>query len=86
MFAGAAALKDRFGADFKHIPPSTIGMLNYFDRLAGGLKQLMAGARKFALQYLERDDLVALTPEAATISGIPYVMELDKEEADRILG
>jgi glutamate synthase domain-containing protein 2 len=86
MFVGAAALKERFGADFKRIPPSAIGMLNYFDRLAGGLKQLMAGARKFALQYLERDDLVALTPEAAAVSGIPYVMELDKEEADRILG
>jgi glutamate synthase domain-containing protein 2 len=86
MFVGAAALKERFGADFKRIPPAAIGMLNYFDRLAGGLKQLMAGARKFALQYLERDDLAALTPEAAAISGIPYVMELDKEEADRILG
>jgi len=86
IFVGAAALKERFGADFKRIPPSAIGMLNYLDRLAGGLKQLMAGARKFALQYLERDDLVALTPEAAAVSGIPYVMDLDKEEADRILG
>jgi hypothetical protein len=46
----------------------------------------MAGARKFALQYMERDDLVALTPEAAAVSGIPYVMDLDREEADRILG
>jgi len=86
VFVGAAALKERFGADFKRIPPSAIGMLNYLDRLAGGLKQLMAGARKFALQYMERDDLVALTPEAAAVSGIPYVMDLDREEADRILG
>jgi glutamate synthase domain-containing protein 2 len=86
IFVGAAALKEKFGADFKRIPPSAIGMLNYFDRLSGGLKQLMAGARKFGLQYLERDDLVALTPEAAAVSGIPYVMDLDKEEVDRILG
>jgi hypothetical protein len=46
----------------------------------------MAGARKFALQYVERDDLVALTREAAEVSGIPYVMDADKEEVDRILG
>jgi len=50
------------------------------------MQQLMAGARKFALQYITRDDLVALTREAADISGIPYVMEADREEVDRILG
>jgi len=30
--------------------------------------------------------LVALTREAADVSGIPYVMESDKEEIDKILG
>jgi len=56
------------------------------DRLRQGLQQLMAGARKFGLQYIERNDLVALTREAAGISGIPYVMESDQEEVARILG
>jgi len=46
----------------------------------------MAGSRKFALNFLSRGDLVALTREAADISGIPYVMEADMEEAERILG
>jgi hypothetical protein len=46
----------------------------------------MAGARKFALPYIDRNDLVALTREAAEISGIPYVMESDQEEVARILG
>jgi preprotein translocase subunit SecA len=36
------------------------------------------------------DDLLpevfALTREAADVSGIPYVMDSDKEEVDRILG
>jgi hypothetical protein len=45
----------------------------------------MAGERKFALKYISRDDLMALTPEAAKISGIPYVMDLDKKEVDKIL-
>jgi hypothetical protein len=46
----------------------------------------MAGARKFALKFIDRDDLMALTREAADVSGIPYVMEADMEEVERILG
>jgi hypothetical protein len=61
-------------------------MVTYFDRLNAGLQQLMAGARKFALKYISRDDLCALTREAGEISGIPYVMESDQEEVDKILG
>jgi hypothetical protein len=37
------------------------------------------------LEYLSRDDLATLTRESSEISGIPYVMELDKEEAQKIL-
>jgi glutamate synthase domain-containing protein 2 len=86
IFTAAAPLKDRFGQDFKRISPGTIGMISYLDRLAAGLQQLMAGARKFALQYVDRGDLMALTREAADVSGIPYVMDADREEVDRILG
>ena len=86
VFHIAGALKDRFGQDFKRIRPGTIGLLSYLDRLTAGLQQLMAGARKFALQYVDRDDLVALTRDAADVSGIPYVMDSDREEVDRILG
>ena len=86
LFAVGAQLKERYGDDFAKIPPGAVGLYSYIDRLRQGLQQLMAGARKFALQYLDRDDLVALTREAAEISGIPYVMESDQEEVDRILG
>ena len=86
IFILAAKLKERFGKDFQKIPAGAIGMITYFDRLNAGLQQLMACARKFALQYITRDDLCALTREAAEVSGIPYVMETDKEEAERILG
>ena len=61
-------------------------MYTYYDRLGTGLKQFMAGARKFALEYISRDDIVALTREAADVSGISYVMDADREEIDRILG
>jgi hypothetical protein len=61
-------------------------MYSYIDRMKQGLQQLMAGARKFALKYIDRNDLIALTRDAAEISGIPFVMESDQEEVERILG
>jgi len=45
----------------------------------------MAGSRKFALQYMSRNDLAALTPDAARISGIQSIMDVDKDEASQIL-
>lgn len=86
VFAGAAQLKEKYGQDFVRIPPAAMGIYTYYDRLATGLQQLMAGARKFALPYLERRDLMALTREASEVSGIPYVMDADGGEVDRILG
>jgi glutamate synthase domain-containing protein 2 len=86
LFAVGAELKERFGKDFAKLPPGAIGMYSYIDRLRQGLQQLMAGERKFAIKYIERNDLVALTRDAAEISGIPYVMESDQAEIDKILG
>jgi len=85
VFVSAETLKARYGKEFKDIPIGAIGMYTYYDRLATGLKQLMAGARKFALKYISRDDIFALTREASEISGIPYVMDCDKEEVEKIL-
>jgi glutamate synthase domain-containing protein 2 len=85
-FAVGAELKERFGDDFKKIPPGAIGVYSYVSRLKQGLQQFMAGSRKFALKHIDRNDLVALTPEASAMSGIPYVMESDMEEVDKILG
>jgi glutamate synthase domain-containing protein 2 len=86
IFVAAETLKAKYGKDFKDIPVGAIGMYTYYDRLATGLKQLMAGERKFAFKHITRDDIFALTREAAYISGIPYVMDCDREEVERILG
>lgn len=85
-FITAAQLKEKYGKDFERIPPGAIGLYTYYDRLATGLKQLMAGARKFSLKFIDRNDIVALTKEAAEVSGIPYIMEADMEEVEKILG
>ncbi len=86
IFVTATELKKKFGSRFKQIPPAAIGLYTYYERLAQGLRQLMAGARKFALKHITRDDLVALTREAAEVSGIAYVMDCDEEEVEQILG
>ena len=85
VFVAAESLKAKYGKDYQDIPVGAIGMYTYYDRLATGLKQLMAGARKFALKHITRDDILALTREAADVSGIPYVMDCDQEEVAQIL-
>jgi glutamate synthase domain-containing protein 2 len=85
-FVAAVQLREEYGEDFERIPPAAVAVYTYYDRLASGLRQLMAGARKFALDFIDRNDLMALTREAADVSGIPYVMEADMEEVERILG
>jgi glutamate synthase domain-containing protein 2 len=86
IFITIPELRQRFGVRFKDLPASAIGLYSYYKRLAQGLRQLMCGARKFALEHLSRGDLVALTREAAEITGITYVMDADREEVEKILG
>jgi len=86
IFVTAEGLKREYGKDYERIPTSAIGLYTYYERLAQGIRQLMAGSRKFAVNFLDRSDIVALTPEAAAISGISYVMEADEKEAEKILG
>lgn len=86
VFVTAADLREKLGADgFAKIPTGALGLYTYYERLAQGLRQLMAGNRKFAMKYISRDDLTSLTEDAARISGITYVMDVDKVEAEKIL-
>jgi glutamate synthase domain-containing protein 2 len=85
IFVSSSELRHKLGDHFNKLPVGAIGVYTYNERLAQGLRQFMCGARKFALEYIDRNDLAALTPEAARISGIQYVMDADREEAKAIL-
>jgi glutamate synthase domain-containing protein 2 len=85
VFVTAPELQERYKDRFAKIPAGAIGFYTYYQRVAQGLRQLMCGARKFGLSYISRDDIAALTPRAAEISGIPLVSDADKEEAEKIL-
>lgn len=86
IFVTANSLRSELGnAEFGKIPAGALGLYTYYERLAQGLRQLMAGSRKFSLRYLSRDDIAALTPEAAAVSGIAFVTDVDKEQVEEIL-
>jgi hypothetical protein len=86
IFVTSAHLRNELGdEEFEKLPTGAIGLYTYYERLAQGLRQLMAGTRKFAPEYITRNDLVALTREAADISGIHYVLDADREEVEEIL-
>jgi glutamate synthase domain-containing protein 2 len=85
IFVTAPELRRRFGARFDELPPGAIGVYTYFKRLSQGLRQMMAGERKFTLDYITRDDIASLTKEAAGISGIPFITDVDKDEVQKIL-
>ncbi len=86
VFVTAHSLRQELGDEaFERLPPGALGLYTYYERLAQGLRQLMAGSRKFAPGHLSRDDLAALTGEAAAVTGLPYVMEVDAPLIDEIL-
>ena len=87
IFVTAVELRRKLhNGDFEKIPTGALGLYTYYERLAQGLRQLMAGSRKFSLVHLSRDDIAALTREATEISGIRHIMDVDLEEVKRILG
>jgi len=87
FFISTPELKNTFGEKFKDIPWGAIGLYTYLTgRIGVGLKQLMAGVRKWKLNLLDRSDLVSLTERAAKATGIPLIEEIEKDAIERILG
>lgn len=79
-------LAEKYGKKIDEIPLGAIGIYSFSQKLKVGLQQLMAGSRNFRLNTISRQDLMSLSKEAAKVSGIPYVMDAYKEEADKVLG
>jgi glutamate synthase domain-containing protein 2 len=71
--------------EMSRLPLGAIGIFSYVEKLRVGLQQLMAGARRFTLPTISRRDLMSLTEECARVTGIPYVMDAYRAEAEAIL-
>ncbi|MGQ9514910.1 MAG: glutamate synthase-related protein [Thermoproteota archaeon] len=84
FFVGSMLLKEW---KEKEIPWEAIGLYTYLhDRIGVGLKQLMAGVRKWKLNLLGRDDIASLTERAAKVTGIPLLEDIESEQFEIILG
>lgn len=85
IFVYYEELANKFGNEMKDLPLGALGIYTYVEKFKTGLQQLMAGSRKFNLSVLTRKDVMALTEEAAKVSGIAYVMDAYRDEAEIIL-
>lgn len=86
IFVVYEELVAKYGEDtVNEFPLGAIGVYTFADKLRVGLQQLMAGSRNLRISTISRDDLMALTEEAAKVSRIPYVMEAYREEAMKII-
>ena len=68
--------------------PSSLGAVGIFtatQKIRTGLQQLMAGSRNFNLSTITRGELMSLTEECESVTGIPYVMRAYRKEAEKIL-
>ncbi|ADM27754.1 ferredoxin-dependent glutamate synthase [Ignisphaera aggregans DSM 17230] len=88
FFIATYELFDRYGKEKldQIINSGAVGLYTYFTKIAEGMRILMAGQRKYAIKYLDRSDLAALTERAARVTGLPLMDEVDKNVFDVILG
>lgn len=86
IFAGYHDMAAKLGShEMEHIPYGAIAIWTMADKLTAGLQQLMAGARKFSLAELSRDDLFSANRETERETNIPFMTEALDDAAKEIL-
>lgn len=86
IFAAYYDVEKKVGKnEMKNIPFGAIAIWTLMDKLSAGVQQLMAGAWKFSLKEISRDDLFAGNRETAKETGIPFITDALDESAKKIL-
>ncbi|WP_338826442.1 hypothetical protein MTBGP_13930 [Moorella thermoacetica] len=86
IFAGYYDVQKKVGAEeMKNIPYGAIAFWTLADKLTAGLQQLMAGARKFSLDQITRNDIASANRETEAETGIPFITDVQDELARKIL-
>lgn len=86
LFSGYFDVQKKIGlAEMKNIPYGAIAIWTLADKLAAGLQQFMAGARRFSLPAITRNDLYSANRETAQETNIPYITESNDAKALKIL-
>lgn len=82
IFANYYELENRLGKDeMQHVPYGAIAVYTLADKLAAGLQQLMAGARKFNLGQIDRADLASANRETEHETSIPFINDALNDKA-----
>ena len=87
FFIATEELKTEYGSKVgNEIPWSAVGVYTYlYERLGIGLKQMLAGSRKFKLNLIDRGDIASMSKLAAEVTGIPMLHELEADLFEEIL-
>jgi glutamate synthase domain-containing protein 2 len=85
IFVCYEELKEKFGNEVDKLPLGAVGIYTAGEKMRVGLQQLMAGSRCWKTEFISRNELAALTEEAAKVTGIPYIMDAYREEALEII-
>ena len=86
IFYGYYDVQDHVGeAEMKNVPYGAIAVWTLADKLSAGLQQLMAGARKFSVGEISREDIVSGNRETERETGIPFVTDVQDQAAKAIL-
>ena len=86
IFASYFEVEKKVGKDeMQHIPYGAIALYTMADKLACGLQQLLAGARKFSVKQITRRDIFSGNRETVQETGIPHVADVNDEKAREIM-
>ena len=86
IFSGYYDVQKKVGkSEMKNIPLGAIAVWTLSDKLAAGVQQLMAGARRFSLKTISREDILAGNRETAKETGITFITEWADAGAKKIL-
>jgi hypothetical protein len=86
LFACYFDIEKKVGKDeMRHIPYGAIAFWTLADKLSCGLQQLMAGARRFSIKQIRRNDLFAANRETAAETGIAHCSDMNDAFAKKIL-
>jgi glutamate synthase domain-containing protein 2 len=86
LFAQWENVKNMVGVnEMKNIPYGAVALCGYADKITAGLQQFLAGARKFSLNEISRNDLISANRETEEITGIKFMTDALDTEAKAIL-
>ncbi len=86
IFTCYADVEKKVGRDeMKNVPLGAVAIWSLVDKLSAELQQLLAGARKFSLSEIGREDIASGNRETERETGIRFITDIMDETAQKIL-